>query len=148
MDAEIAPRLLHCASLVPGRATGTGSDRPLDEADVVPNGQKVRLVAILAVAWAVAAVGGAADASNRVAGLTIRSCGTLSIGIGWHVAATRNVTCSSARQLMATYFRTRNNRQVRAIVYHYVCIRKDPPDAEHIRCSKADRLVTARSFGY
>jgi hypothetical protein len=142
------PQLLHGASLVPGRATGTDTDRPLDEPDLVPNGQKVRFAAILAVALAVAAVGGAADASNRVAGLTVRSCGTLSVGIGWHVAATRNVTCSSARQLMATYFRTGSNRQVRAIVYRYVCVRRDLADAEHIRCSKADRLVTARSFGY
>jgi hypothetical protein len=114
----------------------------------VPNGQVVTFVRGLALVSAVVALGGAADASIRSAALRTRSCATLSVGIGWHVAATPNVTCSSARQLIATYFKRRGNRQTTVVVFRYVCARHDLPDAEHIRCSRLARLITARSFGY
>jgi hypothetical protein len=80
--------------------------------------------------------------------LRTRSCGTLAVGIGWHVAATPNVTCLSARLLMTTYFKRRGNRHATVVVYRYACARRDLPDAEHIRCTRLARLVTARSFGY
>jgi hypothetical protein len=101
-----------------------------------------------ALVSAAVALGGAAQASIHATALRTRSCGTLSVGIGWNVAATQNVTCSSARQLIATYFKRRGNRQTTVVVFRYVCARHDLPDAEHIRCSHLARLVTARSFGY
>jgi hypothetical protein len=76
------------------------------------------------------------------------SCGTLAVGIGWHVRASLNVRCSSARHLMVTYFRRRANRPPRSVVLGYVCTVRDLPDAEHIRCVRAAKLVTAKSFGY
>jgi hypothetical protein len=76
-----------------------------------------------------------------------RSCGTLSVGIGWHVAASPNVTCLSARRLMVAYFKERDHH-ARVVVYRYVCTARDLPDGEHIRCTRAGELVTARSFGY
>jgi hypothetical protein len=77
-----------------------------------------------------------------------RSCGALSVGIGWHLRASPKVSCSSARHLMNTYFRRGANRRTRALVLGYVCTKRDFPDGEHIRCVRAARLVTAKSFGY
>jgi hypothetical protein len=96
----------------------------------------------------VLAFAGVADAAGQSAPLRTRSCGTLSLGIGWHVTASPNVTCASARLLIMTYLKRRDNRQATTVPYRYACSRRDLPDAEHIRCVRATRLVTARSFGY
>ena len=76
-----------------------------------------------------------------------RSCGTLSIGIGWDLRASPNVRCSAARQVMLTYFRRYAGR-THPLVFGYLCTNRDLRDAEHIRCARAGRLVTAKSFGY
>ena len=76
-----------------------------------------------------------------------RSCGTLSIGIGWDLCASPNVPCSAARQVMLTYFKRYAGRR-HPLVFGYLCTNRDLRDAEHIRCTRADRLVTAKSFGY
>ena len=83
-----------------------------------------------------------------VEGLRIRSCGNLSVGIGWHLRASPNLRCSSARHLMSIYFRHRANRHTSALILGYACTRRELRDAEHIRCVRAARLVTAESFGY
>jgi len=49
---------------------------------------------------------------------------------------------------MLTYFSRRANRRTRAVVFGYLCTKRDLKDAEHIRCARAGRLVTAKSFGY
>jgi len=72
----------------------------------------------------------------------------LSIGIGWHLRATPNVRCSFARELMTAYLRRRANRRVRMVVHGYVCPKRDLPDAEHVSCVRARKLVTAKSYGY
>jgi hypothetical protein len=109
----------------------------------VLNRQGVRLAAVTALALAIVTLGGTADATTPT-----RTCGTLAVGIGWHLAATPNVTCRSARQLMATYFTRGGIGRAQLVVYRYVCSGRDLPDAEHIRCSRTNRVVTARSFGY
>jgi hypothetical protein len=96
---------------------------------------------------AIVAVVAAASVGTTVASAkTTRSCGTLAIGIGWHLRASPNVTCRAARRLMTVYFGRR--RPARAVVLEYVCTRRDLPDAEHIRCVHGTRLVAAKSFGY
>lgn len=86
--------------------------------------------------------------SRRSAPPHMRPCGTLSVGIGWHLAATPNVTCPAARRLIATYLERGGNRRATRVVQNYVCARRDLSDAEHIRCALSARLVTAKSFGY
>jgi hypothetical protein len=83
-----------------------------------------------------------------VQGLRTRSCGTLSVGIGWHLRASPNVGCRSARHLMTIYFWRRANRRPAAFVLGYGCSKRDLRDGEHIRCVRDARLVTAKSFGY
>jgi hypothetical protein len=112
---------------------------------VVPNRYTVRFAAVSVLIAALTAAGGVASGST---GSPTRSCGTLAVGIGWHVAATRNTTCGSARQLLTTYLRRGGNRRATLAVEGYICARHDLPDAEHIRCSKSGHMVTARSFGY
>jgi hypothetical protein len=48
---------------------------------------------------------------------------------------------------MVAYFKVRGHR-ASVVVYRYLCTARDLPDAEHIRCTRAGELVTARSFGY
>jgi len=79
---------------------------------------------------------------------TSRSCGTLSIGIGWYLDASPNVRCSSARHVMLTYLGQRSNRPRHARFVGYLCASRDLQDAEHIRCVRGTRFVMARSFGY
>ena len=83
-----------------------------------------------------------------VPGLLDRSCGSLSAGIGWHLRATPNVRCPSARHLMSVYFRHRANRRTRAVVLGYVCTKQDLRDGEHVRCVRGAQAVSAKSFGY
>src|SRR5690348_18334036 len=92
----------------------------IDARWVVANRQGVRFVAVTALVLAIAALGGTADATTRSGSSTTRACGTLALGIGWHVAATPNVTCGSARQLMATYFARGGNGHTQTVVYRYV----------------------------
>jgi hypothetical protein len=108
----------------------------------------MRLVGVVLLAATIVAVDGGANASIHSTASGTRPCGTLAVGIGWHLVATPNVTCASARRLIATYFERRDNRQASAVVYRYVCTRRDVPDGEHIRCSRSTRLVIAKSFGY
>ena len=61
-----------------------------------------------------------------------RSCGTLSIGIGWDLRASPSVRCSAARQVMLTYFRRFAGR-TQPPVFGYRCTKRDLQDAEHIR---------------
>lgn len=49
---------------------------------------------------------------------------------------------------MATYFSRRLNRRTRAVVFAYLCTKRDLQDGEHVRCVRAAKLVTAKSFGY
>ena len=49
---------------------------------------------------------------------------------------------------MVTYFSRRANQGTRAVVLGYLCMKRDLQDAEYIRCARAGRLVTAKSFGY
>jgi hypothetical protein len=83
-----------------------------------------------------------------VPGLLDRSCGRLSAGIGWHLRATPNVRCSSARRVMSVYFGRRANRRVSAVVLGYVCTKQDLRDGEHVRCIRGAQAVSAKSFGY
>ena len=76
-----------------------------------------------------------------------RSCGTLSIGIGWDLRASPNVRCSAARRVMLTYFRRFAGR-THPLLFGYRCAKRDLQDAKHIRCTRPGRLVTAKSFGY
>ena len=48
---------------------------------------------------------------------------------------------------MVTYFSSLN-RRTRAVVFGYLCTKRDLQDAEHIRCTRTAKLVTAKSFGY
>lgn len=79
--------------------------------------------------------------------LWTQPCGKLSVGAGWQVAATPNVSCSSARELIATFFR-QHEGQDEVVVNRYHCAGRELPDAEHIRCSRPSHLVTAKSLGY
>jgi hypothetical protein len=109
----------------------------------------MRLVALVLVVLAGSALAAsAAVREGRVMTLRTRPCGTLSVGIGWHLQATPNVPCSSARHLMLTYFSRRANRRARAVISGYGCTRRDLRDGEHISCLRGTMLVTARSFGY
>jgi hypothetical protein len=83
-----------------------------------------------------------------VQGLLTRSCGTLAVGIGWHLRATSDLRCSSARNLTRTYFGRRANRRTGALVLGYVCTKRDLPDGEHIRCVRGATIVTLNSLGY
>jgi hypothetical protein len=83
-----------------------------------------------------------------VQGLRTRSCGTLSVDISWHLRASPNVRCSSARRLMTVYFRRRANLRPGAFLRGYGCSRRDLRDGEHIRCVRGAALVTANSFGH
>jgi hypothetical protein len=83
-----------------------------------------------------------------VQGLLSRPCGTLAVGIGWHLSATWNVRCSDARHVMSSYFKRRANRRTSALVLGYGCTKRDLRDGEHIRCVRGATLVTAKSFGY
>jgi hypothetical protein len=108
----------------------------------------VRVIGFVALLVFAVGLGRAENAlSTSSAPFGTRSCGTLSVGIGWHVGAGPNVTCLKARRLMVAYFKQRD-RHVRVVVDHYVCTARDLADAEHIRCTRAGELVTARSFGY
>jgi hypothetical protein len=109
----------------------------------------MRLIVLLLLLLTGLTLAAASDAPKSSATtIRTRSCGTLSIGIGWHLRANPNMRCSSARQLMVTYFSRRANQGTRAFVLGYLCMKRDLQDAEHIRCARADRLVTAKSFGY
>ena len=98
----------------------------------------MRLIVLLLVLLTGLTLGAASDAPGSSAtAFRTRSCGTLSIGIGWHLRASPNVRCLSARQLMVTYFSRRANRGTRAVVLGYHCTKRDLRDAEHIRCARA-----------
>jgi len=60
-------------------------------------------VAVLLVTLSVAVPATTASASPKASETLPRSCGALSVGIGWHVRATRNVRCSLARLLIRTF---------------------------------------------
>ncbi len=100
----------------------------------------VRWLVVLVVATCVFSAAGVAQAA------TTRPCGTLAIGIGWHVAATRTVTCSSARLLIRTVLH--RGCQKRCLVRGYTCTPRYLKIAEHVQCVRGRRVVTGRSFGY
>jgi hypothetical protein len=86
---------------------------------------------------------------NAVASAPVtRSCGTLSLGIGWHLRASANVGCPAARVLMTSYFRRRGNRYAHIALSGYSCAKRDLASGEQIRCVQAAKLITALSFGY
>lgn len=99
------------------------------------------LLAAGAIAWQ-------ASPPAAASGSVTRPCGTLSIGIGWHLRSSQNVTCSSARVLITSYFKRRGNRQTVIVVSGYSCSKRDLATGEQIRCVQASKLVTAKSFGY
>ena len=136
-----------------GQCAGMSLDSAAD--GVVPlasvgNGSVVRVVALrlLVVALVAAAVGVCVTSRGSAGTSPTRSCGTLAVGIGWYLRASPNVLCSSARRVIRADFSHGGNRKARVVVLGYVCRKRDLPDAEHIRCVRGARLVTAKSFGY
>jgi hypothetical protein len=102
-----------------------------------------RHLAVFAACLAFATASAPAAGSTAV---TPRSCGIFSVGIGWHLRATRNVKCSFAKKLTATYFRRGGRARTRLVVLHFVCRQRYlPPNREQIRCLREGRLVTATS---
>jgi hypothetical protein len=88
----------------------------------------------------------------EASGSVTRPCGTLSIGIGWHVRSSANVRCSSARVLITSYFKRRGNRQAVIVVSGVLVLKARPCDrcADPLRPgveaghSKVLRLLTLR----
>jgi hypothetical protein len=110
----------------------------------------VVVAAVLAVA-AIAVAGGRAQARSG-SGLGTRPCGYLSIGKGWHVRATRNVSCVPARKVVRTFFSVsrclpaQRHPGTACAVADYRCIERAPPDdVGLVRCTRPGRLVSARS---
>jgi hypothetical protein len=96
---------------------------------------------LMCLAFAVAGVA-------RPAQVRLRSCGTLAVGIGWHLRATPDVGCVFARKVIKTYFARGGERRVRTVALRFVCTHRYPSDGEHIRCVQGTKVVAARSFGY
>jgi hypothetical protein len=99
------------------------------------------VVGVVAIALSAALV--ARTSGNAV---PTRSCGTLGKGIGWHLRASPNVRCTSARRVINTFFAHKCHGT--CTVLRYACRARYLSDAEQIRCIRPSRLVVARSFGY
>jgi hypothetical protein len=84
----------------------------------------------------------------RPAQVSLRSCGTLAVGIGWHLRATPNVSCVIARRVITTYFAKGGERRARTVALRFVCRHRYASVGEHIRCVRGTKVVAARSFGY
>ena len=86
---------------------------------------------------ATAAVSACGSSSNRNAAPS-RTCGTLGVGIGWHVSADSTVSCRSGMTLMRAYFHGHlRNRTVMG----YACTSHDV--FGRIRCVHDGTVVTA-----
>jgi hypothetical protein len=104
---------------------------------------RLGLLAALLACLSLAATQGA-GATSTPAGT--RSCGSLNVGIGWHLRATRNVRCSFAMRLTTTYFARGDIRKPRVRVLHFVCRQRYVPQSrEQIRCMRGTKLITATS---
>jgi hypothetical protein len=110
----------------------------------------VVVAAVLAVV-AMAAPGGRAQTRSG-SGLPTGPCGYLSVGKGWRVHATLNVSCVSARKLMRTFFSAsrclpaERHPGTACTVGGYRCIERAlPDDVGLVRCTRPGRLVSARS---
>ena len=108
-----------------------------------------RLLPGLVIVLALAAVAGA---SARPAALKTRPCGSLAIGKGWHVHATHNVLCVSARKLITKFFtlprciKAQRTPAKPCTVNHYLCTESYVAnDIGLVRCKRSARLVTAKS---
>jgi hypothetical protein len=108
------------------------------------------LLPALAIVLAVSVV---AAASARPVVLKTRPCGSVSIGQGWHVSATRNVRCLSARRLITKFFVLPRCDQARrtparpCTVNRYLCVESFlASDLSIVRCKQPARLVTAESM--
>jgi hypothetical protein len=104
-------------------------------------------VAVLLVTLSVAVPATTASASPKASETLPRSCGALSIGIGWHVRATRNVRCSLARLVIRTFLDRKGCRS-HCVVRGYGCQARFLAKSEQVQCVRGRRIVTARSFGY
>jgi hypothetical protein len=111
-----------------------------------PRVTAVRIVALLVLA-AVAVTAPTASASPRASETLPRSCGALSIGIAWHVRATRNVRCSLARLVIHTFL-DRPGCRSHCVVRGYPCRARFLAKSEQVQCVPGRRVVVAKSFGY
>jgi hypothetical protein len=102
-------------------------------------------VAVLLVTLSVAVAAAAASASPKASETLPRSCGALSIGIGWHVRATRNVRCSLARLLIRTFL-DRQGCRSHCVVRGYACRARFLAKSEQVQYVRGPRIVIARSF--
>src|SRR2546429_4460649 len=109
------------------------------------------LVAVALGTASAARAGGHGElpASSRLA---TRPCGYLAVGKGWHVRATRNVTCVLARRLVKTFFAlprclaAQRHSGKACTVSGYQCTETPmPQDRALVRCAKPGRVVSALS---
>jgi hypothetical protein len=104
------------------------------------------LVALVSVPAVSAVVAGAAAAKPGVK--DTRSCGSLPVGITWHVRATRNVACGRAKGVGRAYFKKYpacgNGTSGHCKVQHYRCAWRRA--GSRVFCRKARRLVYLRAY--
>ena|SRR5437762_5992445 len=116
----------------------------------------MRLLALLIVtiAFSTGSTAGAGGHSGMSAGsgLTARPCGYLDVGKGWHVRATRNVNCVSARRLIRTFFAlprclsAQRHPGKACAVNGYRCVETYAGDDRGlVRCTRPSHLVSALS---
>jgi hypothetical protein len=115
---------------------------------------KLLALGLVAVALGTASAAGVGSHGGPPAGsrLATRPCGYLSVGKGWHVRATRNVTCVFARRLVKTFFAlhrclaAQRHPGKACTVSGYRCTETPmPQDTTLVRCAKPGRVVSALS---
>jgi hypothetical protein len=106
---------------------------------------------VTALGAAVLVGAGCQSRSHVEADLVLRSCGDVSAGKGWHVLATRNLECASARELIGTFLgpsclQAQRQAGTPCTVSGYRCREMGlSDDRGQVRCSNSTRLVLATS---
>jgi len=109
----------------------------------------VVVVALAATAAGVIASRSPADASVRVAGLSLpagtRSCGYLGVGIGWRVLASSTSSCQSGRTFMREYIRADKGPAPTTFRGYACTFRVLPAQVGSFSCVSGSRAVIAIS---
>ena len=106
----------------------------------------VTVGAVIGVAVICAAIPGLATSKPTVN--DTRSCGTLRVGIYWHVHATRNIRCGQAKHVGRAYLHKsdcNHGSHGRCRVQNYTCNWRR--GATRVYCRKPRRLIYLHSFG-
>ncbi len=78
----------------------------------------------------------------------LHSCAPLRVGIGWHVSATRDVACSTARLVVKSFVTGGLRCRTACTVRGFACTGRFFKDGEHVRCVRGSKAVRGLSFGY